>query len=291
MNIKKVGRTCAFLSITLSLLLSSGCIVVVAGGCDWERSPDVWTEETVQIPMESAGLTAVEVRTHNGEVEFTGQPAGSPATVTVRKKAGGRSAEDAAEAMAAIEITSQRSANGEHKLGWKWKGAEKSRWVAVVAFTIQAPGNIRFDTETHNGPVTANGVVGDTKIVTHNGKVVVDAKDGKLHAETHNGSIVATYGGPHVTLETHNGEIKADLRQSAGVRGEIATHNGAIELSVGANTAANLIAATDNGKVTSEAPITVAIANRTRLEGKLGSGGEKLELTTHNGSINIKAAG
>lgn len=274
-----------------SLLWCSGCIVVVGTGCDWDRSPDVWTEETVQLPVESAGLTALEVRTHNGEIEFNGKPQGSPTTVAVRKKAGGRDLEDAKEAMAAIEVTSHRSSSGEQKLEWQWRGAKKSRWAAAVSFSIEAPGNLRFDAETHNGEVTANGIIGDTRVVTHNGKVAVDSREGTLYVETHNGTIVAAYGGPNVTLETHNGEIKADLRQSGSVRGDINTHNGGIELLVGSTTAADLVAETNNGRVNHDAAVTVNTAERNRLNGKLGPGGERLELSTHNGSINIKTAG
>ncbi len=291
MSIAKARQSLALFGLFAAATLTSGCVVVIGAGCDWDHSPAVWTEETVQLKIETTGLTALEVRTHNGEIEFTGQQVGTPATATVRKKAGGSSGEDAREALAAIEIISEHSSSGEQELGWRWKGVKKSRWAADVAFAIQAPGTLRFDAETHNGAVTANGVVGDTMIVTHNGKVVVDAKDGKLHAETHNGAIAATYSGPSVTLESHNGEIKADLRQSGKVRGDITTHNGAIELSVGAGTAADLIAETDNGRVNFEGPITVGAADKSRLEGKLGAGGDRLELTTHNGSINIKAAG
>lgn len=275
----------------LSTTLLSGCVVVVATGCDWDNDPAVWTEETVQLQVESAGLTAMEVRSHNGAVDFAGQPAGSAATVSVRKKAGGSSADDAREAMAAIEVTSERTSSGEQKLGWKWRGTKKSRWVGVVSFSIQAPGAVRFDAETHNGEITVNGVAGDTRVVTHNGAVTVNTSAGKLDVETHNGAITATYNGASVSLETHNGEIRADLRNSGAVRGEMTTNNGAIEVLVGAGTAANVVAETDNGRVSHDAAITVESEGKTRLEGKIGAGGDRLELTTHNGSINIKAVG
>lgn len=289
MNVKSLRKMCALCGVAITSILMSGCVVVVASGCNWDRSPAVWAEETVQIPMDSAGLTALEVRSHNGEIDFTGLPTGAPATVTVRKKAGGPSAEEAQEAMAAIEFTSERSAAGEQKLGWRWKGVKKSRWAGDVAFIIQAPGALRLDAETHNGAVKATGVVGDAKIVTHNGAVKVDSRDGSLHAVTHNGAIAATYGGPSLTLETHNGKIKADLRQAGSVRGQLETHNGAIELAVGAGTAAHLVARSDNGRVTHDPSLTLGKAGKSKVEGKLGPGGEKLELTTHNGGINIKA--
>lgn len=291
MSVNKVRSICAVCSLAFTLFFTSGCIVVVASGCDWDHSPAVWTEETVQIPIESTGLTAIEVKTHNGEIEFTGQAAGSPGTVTVRKKAGGSSVEDAQEALAAIELISERSGSGEQKLAWRWKGVKKSRWAGDVAFIIQAPGNLRFDAESHNGEVRAAGIIGDAKILTHNGAVKVDSRDGKLTAVTHNGAITATYDGPSVALETHNGEIKADLRQSGSVRGQLTTNNGAIDLAVGPGTAADLVAKSDNGRVIHDAAVAVSRADRSRLEGKLGAGGDKLELNTHNGSIHIKAAG
>jgi|CXWL01.1.fsa_nt_gi DUF4097 and DUF4098 domain-containing protein YvlB len=291
MNVDKARCICALFGLSATLFFTSGCVIVVSTGCDWDRSPEAWTEETVELPIDSAGLTALEVRTHNGAIEFTGQSGGAAGSITIRKKAGGSSTADAQEAMAAIEIVSERSAGGEHKLAWRWKGDKKSRWVAAVTFAIHASGALRFDAQTHNGSVTASAVTGDAKLVTQNGKITVDSRDGKLHARTHNGSISATYSGPSVTLETHNGAIKADLRQSGSVRGDVTTHNGAIELSVGAGTAAELVAETVNGRVTCDAPITVGSVEKSRLEGKLGQGGDRLELTTHNGSISIKAAG
>jgi len=291
MTIQDAQRKLGILALSVVSALTSGCVVFVSAGCDWDHSPAVWTEETVQLAIDSSGLTAMEVRTDNGEIDFTGQPAGTPGTVAVRKKAGGRDMEEAKAAMDAIEITSERLANGEQKLGWRWKGFKKSNWAADVAFAIQAPGNIRLDAETHNGAVTATGLTGDVQVTTHNGKIKVDSRSGKLDAETHNGAIAVTYAGPSITLETHNGEIKADLRESERIRGDMTTHNGAIEISVGSSTAADVVAETNNGRVSHDASITVGSSEKSRLEGKIGPGGERLELSTHNGSISIKAAG
>lgn len=284
-------RRSVLLGLSMAWLLVSGCIIVVGTGCDWERAPAAWVEETVEVAVDSNGLAALDVKTHNGEIEFAGQPAGGAVTVTARKKAGGPTVEEAREALAAVEIVAERN-GGEQKLAWRWKGVKKSRWSGEVAFTIKAPGNLRLDAETENGAVTVNGVVGDVRIETDNGKVIVDSRDGKLAATSHNGAITATYAGPSISLESHNGEIKTDLRQSGPVRGEIVTHNGAIELAVGNGTAADLVASTDNGSVSNQGGVVVtsSSSSRTRLEGKIGAGGGKLELTTHNGAINIKGA-
>lgn len=277
--------------VSLASLLTTGCIIIANGMYGWGCSPSVWKEETEEVPIDPNGLSAVEVRTHNGAIDFTGQPAGAgSASVTVRKKAGGSTLADAEAAMAALDIYVERSTEGMQRIGWRWKGVRESTWQADVSFAISGPGNLRLDAETHNGRVNASGVVGDVRIVTHNGRVKVESRDGELRAETHNGEIDAEYGGSQLTLVTHNGEINADLSRCGPVHGEISTHNGAVELSVGADTSADLVAETDNGHITFDAPLTVGSATKTRLKGKLGVGGERLGVMTHNGSIRIKNA-
>jgi DUF4097 and DUF4098 domain-containing protein YvlB len=272
-------------------LLATGCIIIANGNCGWDCSPSVWKEETEEVSIDPNGLTSMEVRTHNGAIDFTGLPVGAgAASVTVHKKAGGSTHADAEAAMNALDVYVEGSADGTQRIGWRWKGIKKSSWQADVSFAINAPGKLHLDAETHNGRVSASGVVGDVRILTHNGRVKVESRDGEMNAETHNGAIDAIYGGSRLTLVTHNGTIEADLSRCGSVQGEISTHNGAVELAVGANTSANLVAQTDNGHVTFDAPMTVSSVARTSLEGKLGLGGERLGVVTHNGSIRIKNA-
>jgi hypothetical protein len=230
----------------------------------------------------------LDIRTHNGDVDYAGQTVGSPSGISVHKRAGGSSMENAREALAAMEIVSER-VGGDLKLSWRWKGDKRSRWVGVVAFRVQGPNRVNLAVETHNGEVKAAGLAGNVKIVSHNGMVNVDSRDGTLEAVTHNGGLHATYAGSQLRLETHNGTVRADLRQCGPLRGDIHTHNGAVEVQVGPQTAAEIVARTSNGSVTSQAPIEVKAASRTRLEGRLGTGGEKLDISTHNGSVQIKA--
>ena len=284
-------RASLFLGIPLASMMATGCLIIAGGQCVWSCPPAVWKEATAEIPIDPNGLTALEVRTHNGAIDFTGQPAGTTsASATVHKKAGGTTAADAEEAMNAIEVYVERSADGTQRLGWRWKGVKKANWQAQVAFAITAPGTLRFDAETHNGAVTASGVVGNARIVTHNGKVKVASQEGELRAETHNGEIDVEYVGPKIVLVTHNGEIEADLSHCGSIQGDITTHNGAVEVAVGANTSASLSAETVNGRITFDAPIAASSIERTHLKGKLGDGGDNLDIVTHNGSIQIKKA-
>lgn len=268
------------------LTFGSGCVMVIASGCTWDRSPSAWTEETVTVELVAGGLTAMNIQSPNGTVNFTGTGSGE-ASILARKRAGGSSVEDARNALAAIEIVSERN-GGKQQLSWRWKGEKRSRWAGSVDFTVQASDNINLDIQTHNGEIKAGGVVGDVNLLTNNGAIVVDARQGRLRATSHNGSITANYDGPRIDVDTHNGGVRVDLRRAGVVGGTIATHNGSVDVQVSASTAAEVEAHTHNGQVNSQAPIEAETSSRTRLKGKLGSGGEKLELSTHNGSITIK---
>jgi hypothetical protein len=250
--------------------------------------PRVWIEQTRELSFQTAGLTALEVRTHNGAINFESQPQPQDeATVTVTKKASGDTQEQAERVMEAIDVFSQREANGTHRLGWKWAVAKHPGWRATVSFEIHAPGNLHFDGETHNGAVTVEGVTGNVRAVTHNGGIEVDSKGEKLHGETHNGAIAVSFVGSDLKLVTHNGGVQADLGACGAVRGTIETHNGQVDLVVGNNTSVDLNCETHNGSIRCDAPLQAGKVSRKRLTGRIGAGGGRLDISTHNGSVRI----
>lgn len=288
-----IGRVRIMAAVAAVLsLASTGCIVVGVGGWSSWRGSTVWTEaSTERIGFDAAGLGAVEVRTHNGSITFDGQPAGAgEAYVTVTKKAGGLTQDDAEEALEAIEVYVQRVGLDTQRIGWKWKGTKHAGWGARVSFDINAPGRLRVDGETHNGAITVRGIVGEVRVETHNGPVNVESSQGKLYAETHNGEIVATYAGDDVTLTTHNGRVVADLSGCGTIEGNITTHNGSIEVVVGADTATNLTCRTHNGSIRCDAPLETSRFSRRKLTARIGAGGGALDVTTHNGSVRIRKA-
>ncbi len=279
---------------------SSGCIMRVFTG------HKVWTEPvTEQRSFDATATETLKIKTHNGSVRFTGQPSGE-ATVTITKKAGGSSMEDAENALAAIEVFIEPAGDSSQRIGWRWDGIRRMTWGAMVSFDISAPARLRIDAETHNGSVRIGGAESDISAVTHNGSldvgtsggevfakthngpVEVDAAGAKLHAETHNGRVVATYAGDEVTLISHNGRIVAKLDGCASLDGRILTHNGVVEVTVGEQTSANLNCSTHNGRIHCDVPIQGGKKTRRHLSGTIGSGGGDLDITTHNGAVRIK---
>jgi len=269
-------------------LVSSGCIVVIADVDEWEGSGKrVYTTTSEERSFETSGISALDIETHNGSITFDGQADGGAGQVTITKKAGGRTQAEAEAAMAAIEVVFQPKGD-TFEMSWRWATPRKRGWSGDVSFAVKGPGSLNLDTETHNGPITISGASGKVDIESHNGEIKVTASGKALEVEAHNGAIDAVYSGPSVTLSAHNGAITADLSGCADVTGDVSSHNGDVQITVGQGTSAAVHARTSNGGIECSAALAESKTSRGRLDGKLGSGGGKLDIETQNGAIAIK---
>jgi len=294
---KRQGRSLAlpvlFKTKALSLAVMStlswgagGCVVVGGigfGGC----GPTKWQESTESLSINAAGVNELQIRSHNGEIVYAGDQDSPEIKVTAVKKGGGRSEEQAAEALEAIEVFVEPADDGVQKLGWRWKGDKRLNWSAQVNFEIAGPAGVALDIETHNGRVNVSGADASAHIVTHNGRIGAEVGGDTLYARTHNGAISATFAGKSATLLTHNGGIDAALAAVGSVGGKIETHNGSVEVEFGPQAGSKVLCQTHNGRIKSELPGAGKPASR-RLETVVGEGGDPLTVSTHNGAIRLR---
>jgi DUF4097 and DUF4098 domain-containing protein YvlB len=240
------------------------------------------------VTIDTAGLQTLEVKTHNGRVAFDGTNDATQAIAQVHIRGGAWSKEEAQVALDAIEVFVEPGKQGRQLLGWRWNPPKKHSWRGQVSFDISGPVEVNLEVETHNGRVEVSGVQGSVTTVTHNGRINVSTAKGKLYARTHNGRIEADYDGEDVTLITHNGTISAQLDKCQEIRGKMVTHNGSVKVTLGDSVSTFVDAQTHNGRISCDLPIDVQNRSRRHLTGALGNGGGRLNLTTHNGGINIK---
>jgi hypothetical protein len=143
-----------------------------------------------------------------------------------------------------------------------------------VEFQVKVPAGVRFVGRTVNGSLDVKGVTADAEAETVNGAVEVEAA-GTVHASTVNGDIEARLG-----RADWNGTLK------------LSTVNGSVELTLPADLSAEVKASTVNGDIETEFPLTVTgRISRRSLSGTIGAGGRLLEVSTVNGSIELKKAG
>jgi len=156
--------------------------------------------------------------------------------------------------------------------------------------------NIHGNVEAHssNGSVEVNDVKGTMNFRTSNGGVRADHVEGDFEAETSNGGIHAhlrdTASAHPIRLSTSNGGI--DLQVDSLRQNDVtaSTSNGPITVRMPASVGAILHAATNSsGSVRSDFDVLVRPGelSKHRIEGTIGGGGPRIDLTTSNGNINL----
>jgi hypothetical protein len=142
----------------------------------------------------------------------------------------------------------------------------------AVDFEVQVPAGIRFVGRTVNGSVDAVDLVADAEAHTVNGSVTVETR-GRAEATTVNGSIRARLG-------------SMGLKEAL----DFSTVNGSITLELPENAGAEVAARNVNGGIETDFPIAVRRSGFMghRLEGAIGRGGPRLDLSTVNGSIRLR---
>jgi hypothetical protein len=220
----------------------------------------------------------LEVRGISGRVRAV-RASGGEAEVTAVKKAGRRGDPDDVEikvledgdgvTICALYPT-RRGGMSECRPGGGGGDNMKDTDVSVD-FEVKVPAGVDFVGTTVNGDVYASDLPADARVSSVNGDVEVSAA-GTARGTTVNGSVVATVG-------------------KAGWSGtlEFSTVNGGIRLTLPADLDADVDASTVNGSIDSDFPITVQGRMRPReFHGRIGKGGRKLELSTVNGSIELR---
>jgi hypothetical protein len=142
----------------------------------------------------------------------------------------------------------------------------------VVNFEIKIPPGVQFEGRTVNGEVEADDLGARVVARTVNGSIRISTS-GYAQAGTVNGSITASMG-------------SADWNEPL----DFATVNGSITLDLPAATTADVHAATENGDIESEFPMTLTgRINRHSVSGTIGKGGgQRLNLRTVNGAIRLQ---
>jgi len=222
---------------------------------------------------------AIEIKGINGGIEASGT-SGDRVTVTAVKR--GRRSDPSSVRIEVVEheggvticavYPSREGRPNECRPGEGGRMSNHDNDVNVE-FDVQVPAGVRFVGRTVNGGIKARGIGADAEAHTVNGGVEVEAA-GTARAETVNGGITARFG-------------RADWTGALNLR----TVNGGIDVFLPPSTAADVKAATVNGDIETDFPLTVTgKIGRRRLSGSIGGGGRLLELETVNGGIELRKA-
>lgn len=141
-----------------------------------------------------------------------------------------------------------------------------------VSYEIFVPRQIDLELRTHNGGLRISDVKGRIGFEALNGGVSLDRLAGTVRGRTTNGGLKV--------------ELAGDRWD--GDEMDVQTTNGGVNVSVPANYSARFEAATVNGGMKIDFPVTVQGDIKRNLSVTLGSGGAPIKVATTNGGVHIR---
>ncbi len=163
-----------------------------------------------------------------------------------------------------------RTSNGSIKV-WKLKGDVTAK--------------------TSNASIELLDTTGAANLTTSNGRIKAEGVRGAFEAQTSNSSVDATIAeieaGRGVRVTSSNGSLNLQFAKWNENALRASTSNSSINLRLPGAVNAELRASTSNGNVTTDYEITTSQFSKTKLSGRMGSGGPLIDLTTSNGNIRV----
>jgi hypothetical protein len=225
--------------------------------------------KVVEVRADAAGLQRLVCTSHNGRIEYVGDPDATAVVVRAELSVRGHTPEEAEANLQLLEV-GQETAEGALLLAGKFPREQLQRSSPSFAFTITGPARLELG------------------LVTHNGDLRVRGADAATQATTHNGGVEFRGGSRNVALESHNGDVDAEFAGAGELRGEIMTHNGDVVVAFPGAVDAAFTARTHNGSLGDGGRLADAKVGRRELAGRLGAGTGKVDVTTHNGDVTVR---
>lgn len=175
--------------------------------------------------------------------------------------------------------------------GISGSGRDWGRRPARARLLVSLPAGVRVDASSGNGEVTVERAGADVVASSGNGRVRVAGAGGPVRASSGNGDIdVSTAAGP-VTASTGNGRIEARmlaLREDGDMH--FSTGNGAVTVWLPDDFGGDVSVSGQRGFDT-DFPIEVRSGDfRSRISGRVGRGGRRVDISTGNGSVSLRRA-
>ena len=244
------------------------------GGCVGPQTTDYFNGE-----YEANENTVLKATTLNGQIEITVWDGNTVTFNAVKKSSFGQ------EELDNIEINVVESEN-QIEIEAKYIGQRTT--IPSVDMNIKVPRNVTVDSATtSNGAIQISGTKGDIVATSSNGAIIIENVDGYVSATTSNGRIEITGATGIKDLQTSNLGIEVEVFNFQE-NISITTSNGGITVYINPSLNADIDMTTSNGQISiTGVTLTLTISEEKRIAGKLGDGGNRLDIHTSNGNINL----
>ncbi|WP_440951911.1 DUF4097 family beta strand repeat-containing protein [Methanococcoides sp. FTZ1] len=261
------------------LLLATIAIAAVSGCTSY--GPDLGAEEVEYFSGEydATNNTTLGVLNVNGQIEIDSWDGD-----TIRLDATKRTYYGEEELEKVHIIVNE--INDELKVETKYPSYEGVR--VSVDMRIRIPENTTVGVvKTTNGNIVISDTRGNITALTTNGNIAISNVEGYVAATSSNGALDIRRTTGIVDLKTTNGKIEAhilDIKEDIDIR----CTNGGITLHIDPSLDADIEMEATNGHISmNEVELVVTRLESTHVEGTIGEGGNKIDIRTTNGNVNL----
>jgi hypothetical protein len=158
-----------------------------------------------------------------------------------------------------------------------------------VDMNIKVPQNVSIESvKTSNGDIQISGVKGNISATTSNGAIVIENIEGYVSATTSNGNLEVKDTTGIKDLKSSNGRINTEIFDFTD-NISISTSNGRIDVYINPMLNADIEMTTSNGQISlSGITLNVTKSENKHITGKLGLGGNMIDIHTSNGNIYLR---
>ena len=262
----------------LAALLLAALLLPLAGGAGRAQTGDsaaTLTEEFHQTyPLAAGGR--VSLSNINGRVKITGWERNEVRVDAVKRARTQEALREAHIKVAATATGVHVETEYDHRAWERGDGDRRTRHSATVEYTLSVPRGARVeDVNLVNGPLDIENLTGVVKASSVNGGVRARGLAGR------------------VSLSVVNGQLDAALDSLGGANPvSLSAVNGQLIVTVPSDANAHLKAGTVHGSIINDLGLPVREGRYVGrdLEGQLGTGGARVQLSNVNGTITIRRA-
>lgn len=268
-----------FSSVVVCAMGLAGCDVVsIAAQSDRARG-------TFERTLTVNGPVDLSVRTGSGDIDIrTG--ADDRVRVVGRITGPRLSGSDAADRVKGIEAAPPVEQTGNIVRIGETHNDPRYRDVSI-SYEVTVPANTQINAQTGSGDQTIGRVNRAVRAQTGSGDIHIEGAGGALDAHTGSGDIQAAAIAGAIKAQTGSGDI--DVVQIAKADVQVRTGSGDVTLSLPADAAFNLSARTGSGSIDTTQPLQVqGTRRRNHVDGVVRGGGNRVDIKTGSGSIDIR---
>lgn len=170
--------------------------------------------------------------------------------------------------------------NPRRSRGWRSSGG--------LSLIVEVPSDISVNIEIGSGDVEIGAITGAVAIDTGSGDVEAVRIDGAAEVETGSGDVQLGPVGGGLDVSTGSGEVEVELTSSAPA--SVETGSGDVELALDKGLRFDVSVATGSGDIEIDDALSFdGSVRRQGAEGRIGTGGSPLRVSTGSGSVTIRS--